>query len=176
MSSEQSLLQIMIDQKQLKNVECYNYLDSMIINYLRCTRDINPGLSWQKQHFTLFLLVNTWFEFMRRFRLVAKRSNFLRRVCPHVSPRLALDGSSSSSSWNPSVKKIQILLKSCKNIGVILQEDVRFVWFVVTGDMKSPYQGKIDHVRVTLGERHGEFSVRLFLCKSQTQVPILCVS
>ena len=40
MSSEQSLLQIMTDQEELKNVECYKYLDSMIINYLRCTRDI----------------------------------------------------------------------------------------------------------------------------------------
>ena len=116
---------------------------------------------------------------MRRVRLVAKRSNFLRRVCPSVCLSARVTSAGTGRYVVVVVKSVRKenpdFVKIVQKYRVILQEDVRLVWFVVTGDMKSPYQGKIDHVRVTLGERHGEFSVRLFLCKRQTQVPILCV-
>jgi hypothetical protein len=36
-SRQPSLMKIMIDQKQLENVEYFNYLDSMITNDARCT-------------------------------------------------------------------------------------------------------------------------------------------
>jgi hypothetical protein len=43
-------LQIMIDQKQLENVECFNGLDSMISNNARCTREIKSRIVWKKQN------------------------------------------------------------------------------------------------------------------------------
>jgi hypothetical protein len=36
----------------MENVEELNYLGSMITNDARCTREIRPGLPWQKQHST----------------------------------------------------------------------------------------------------------------------------
>jgi hypothetical protein len=39
-SRQTSPIQMMIDQKQPKNVEYFNYLGSMIANYARCTREI----------------------------------------------------------------------------------------------------------------------------------------
>jgi hypothetical protein len=53
-SKEPSQLQILIDQKQLKNVEHFKYLGSMITNDARCIREIvvNPGLPRQKQYST----------------------------------------------------------------------------------------------------------------------------
>jgi hypothetical protein len=46
-------MQIMIDQKQPKNVECYSYLSSLITtNDARCTRDSKSRLSLHKQHAT----------------------------------------------------------------------------------------------------------------------------
>jgi hypothetical protein len=51
-SRQPSSVQIVIDQKQLENVEYFNYLGSMITNNARCTCELNPGLPWQKQHST----------------------------------------------------------------------------------------------------------------------------
>jgi hypothetical protein len=39
-SRQPSPIKIMIDQKQLENVEYFNYLGSMITNDARCTREI----------------------------------------------------------------------------------------------------------------------------------------
>jgi hypothetical protein len=43
-SKQSYAIQIMIDEKQLKNVEYFNYLDRMMINDARCTSKIklNP--------------------------------------------------------------------------------------------------------------------------------------
>jgi hypothetical protein len=38
-SKQPSLVHIMTDQKQLDNVECFNYLCTMITNYARCKHD-----------------------------------------------------------------------------------------------------------------------------------------
>jgi hypothetical protein len=43
--------QIMIDQKQLANVEYFNYLDSMIINDARCTHDFKTRIAMAKAAF-----------------------------------------------------------------------------------------------------------------------------
>jgi len=42
----------MTDQKQLDNVEYFNYSGSLTTNDARCTRELQPGLPWQKQHST----------------------------------------------------------------------------------------------------------------------------
>jgi hypothetical protein len=47
-SRQQSPIQIMIDQKQLENV---NYLDSMITNVSRCTREIKFRIAMAKAAF-----------------------------------------------------------------------------------------------------------------------------
>jgi replicative superfamily II helicase len=41
----------MIDQKQLENVDYFNYLGSMITNYARCTREIKSRLAMAKAAF-----------------------------------------------------------------------------------------------------------------------------
>jgi hypothetical protein len=41
----------MIDQKQLENVEYYNYLDTMITNDARCTREIKSNIAMAKAPF-----------------------------------------------------------------------------------------------------------------------------
>jgi hypothetical protein len=41
----------MIDQKQPKNVECFNYLVSMITNDARCTREIKSRIAMAKAAF-----------------------------------------------------------------------------------------------------------------------------
>jgi hypothetical protein len=51
-SGQPSPIKIMIDQKQLENVEYFNYLGSMITNDARFTLKLNPELPWQKQHST----------------------------------------------------------------------------------------------------------------------------
>jgi hypothetical protein len=43
-SRQPSLIKIMIDQKQLENVEYFNYLGSMITNDSRCTREIKSRI------------------------------------------------------------------------------------------------------------------------------------
>jgi len=45
MSRSPPSVQIMIDRKQLKNVEYFNYLGSLVTNDERCTRKIKSGLS-----------------------------------------------------------------------------------------------------------------------------------
>jgi hypothetical protein len=48
-SKKPSPLQIMRDQKQLENVECFNYLGSMRTNDEDVYVKLNPGLPWQTQ-------------------------------------------------------------------------------------------------------------------------------
>jgi hypothetical protein len=45
-------IKIMIDQKQLENVEYFNYLGSMITNDAQCTREIKSRIAMAKQHST----------------------------------------------------------------------------------------------------------------------------
>jgi hypothetical protein len=47
-SREQSPVQIMTDQKQLDNVEYFNYLGRMITNYARCTHEIKFRIATAK--------------------------------------------------------------------------------------------------------------------------------
>ena len=59
-SRQLSPVTIMIDHKQLENVECFNYLGSMLTTDGRCVK-LNPGLPWRRLHLTrrrLFLLAN----------------------------------------------------------------------------------------------------------------------
>ena len=51
-SRQPSPVTIIIDQKQLENVECFKYLGSMLTNDGICTVHVklNPGLPWQKLH------------------------------------------------------------------------------------------------------------------------------
>ena len=54
-------LQFMVNQKQLENVEYFNYLARMIINGARCTREIKLRIATGKQNSTkrkLFLSEN----------------------------------------------------------------------------------------------------------------------
>jgi len=44
-SRQQSPKQVMIDQKQLQNVEYFNYLGSMITTDARCTREIKSWIA-----------------------------------------------------------------------------------------------------------------------------------
>jgi hypothetical protein len=44
-------MKIMIDQKQLENVEYCNYLGSMITNDVRCTREIKSRIDMAKAAF-----------------------------------------------------------------------------------------------------------------------------
>jgi hypothetical protein len=46
-------IKIMKDQKQLENVECLNYLSSMITNDARCTREIKSRISMAKAAFNM---------------------------------------------------------------------------------------------------------------------------
>jgi hypothetical protein len=50
-SRQTSPIQMMIDQKQPKNVEYFNYLSSMIANYARCTREIKYRIAIAKAAF-----------------------------------------------------------------------------------------------------------------------------
>jgi len=49
-SRQPSPVTIMIDQKQLENVECFKYLGSMLTKDGRYNVKLNPGLPWQKLH------------------------------------------------------------------------------------------------------------------------------
>ena len=49
-SRQSSPLTIMIDQKQLENVEYFKYLGSMITNDGRCTREIKSRIAMAKLH------------------------------------------------------------------------------------------------------------------------------
>jgi len=46
--SRPSPVTIMIDQKQLENVECFKYLGSMLTSGVK----LNPGQPWKKLHST----------------------------------------------------------------------------------------------------------------------------
>ena len=48
-SRQLSLVQIFIDQKQLENVNYFNYLSSILTDDTRFKRKLNPGLPWKKQ-------------------------------------------------------------------------------------------------------------------------------
>jgi hypothetical protein len=50
-SRQPSPIKIMIDQKQLENVEYFNYLGSMITSDARCTREIKSRIAMAKAPF-----------------------------------------------------------------------------------------------------------------------------
>jgi hypothetical protein len=50
-SRQPSLIRIMINQKQLGNVEYFNCLGSMIINYTRCTKELKSRIAMAKAAF-----------------------------------------------------------------------------------------------------------------------------
>ena len=49
MSRKPSPVQIVIDKKQMGNVEFFNYFDSMITNDARCTREIKSRIAVANQ-------------------------------------------------------------------------------------------------------------------------------
>jgi hypothetical protein len=49
-SREPSPVHNMIYQKEMENVDYFVYLGSMILNYVTCTRELNSGLPWKRQH------------------------------------------------------------------------------------------------------------------------------
>jgi len=51
-SRQPSPLTIMIDQKQLENVECFKYLGSMLTNDGRCTCEIKSRIAMAKAAFS----------------------------------------------------------------------------------------------------------------------------
>jgi len=51
-SRQPSPVTIMIDQKQLENVECFKYLGSVLTNYVRCTCEIKSKISMTKSAFS----------------------------------------------------------------------------------------------------------------------------
>ena len=55
LSRQPSPVTIMIDQKQLENVECFKYLGSLLTNDGRCTRDIKSRIAMAKARRRLFL-------------------------------------------------------------------------------------------------------------------------
>ena len=55
-SRQPSPIQIMIDQKQLKNVEYSSYLGSVMINNIRCTCEIISRITMEKQYSTIWRL------------------------------------------------------------------------------------------------------------------------
>jgi hypothetical protein len=50
-SRQPSLVEIMVDQKQLENVEYLKYLGSMITNDARCTQEIKSTIGMAKAAF-----------------------------------------------------------------------------------------------------------------------------
>ena len=50
-SRQPSPIRIMVDKKQLENVEYFNYLGKMIINAARCTREIKTAIAATKAAF-----------------------------------------------------------------------------------------------------------------------------
>jgi hypothetical protein len=50
-SKQPAPIKIMIDQKQLENVEYFNYLGSMLTNDARCTREIKSRIAMAKAAF-----------------------------------------------------------------------------------------------------------------------------
>jgi CRISPR/Cas system-associated exonuclease Cas4 (RecB family) len=62
-------IKIMIDQKQLQNVEYFNYLGSMITNYAICKREIKSRIVMAKAAF------NKQDSFHQKFGLKFKEEN-----------------------------------------------------------------------------------------------------
>jgi len=50
-SRKPSPITIMIDEKQLENVECFKYLGSVLTNYGRCTCEIKSRIAMAKAAF-----------------------------------------------------------------------------------------------------------------------------
>ena len=63
-SKQPSPVTIMIDQKQLENVECFKYLGSMLTNDGRCTREIKSRIAMAKAVFkdSLYQQIGLKFE------------------------------------------------------------------------------------------------------------------
>jgi hypothetical protein len=69
-SSQPSPIKIMIDQKQLENVEYFNYLGSMITNDARCTREITSRIAMAKAAFNKKTLFTNKLDLNLRKKLV----------------------------------------------------------------------------------------------------------
>ena len=52
-------IQIVIDQKQPENVDCYKHFGSMVTNDAKCTREIKPSISVAKAAFKRNLIIFT---------------------------------------------------------------------------------------------------------------------
>jgi len=86
------LIWIMIDQKQPKNVEHFNYVGSMITNYARCIRGIKSKIALAKaasnKRTTLFtnkleLLYSFFWGIPRRLDFMCRRFGTLCLFHPH---------------------------------------------------------------------------------------------
>jgi hypothetical protein len=55
---EHCSLQIMMDQKQLENVEYFNYLGNIITNEARCTREVRSRIAIAKARRKFFSSAN----------------------------------------------------------------------------------------------------------------------
>jgi hypothetical protein len=69
-SRQPSPMKIMIDQKQLENVEYFNYLGRMITNDARCTREIKARIAMAKAAFNKKNLFTSKLDLNLRKKLV----------------------------------------------------------------------------------------------------------
>jgi hypothetical protein len=91
-SRQPSPIQIIIDQKQLENVEYFKYLSSMITNDARCTREIKSRIAMAKAAFN------------RKKNLFTSKLDLNLRnqiVKSYVSPKLS-NFVHNKSSWKPA--------------------------------------------------------------------------
>ena len=65
-SRQPSPVQILIDQKQLENVEYFNYLSSMITNDARCTHEIKYRIAVAKAAFNKTFHQQTGLKFKEK--------------------------------------------------------------------------------------------------------------
>jgi hypothetical protein len=69
-SRQAAAMKIMIDQKQLENVEYFNYLGSMITSDARCTREIKFRIAMAKAAFNRKTLFTSNLDLNLRKKLV----------------------------------------------------------------------------------------------------------
>jgi hypothetical protein len=58
-SRQPSIIEVIIDHKQLENVEYFNYLGSVIANYAKHTHEIKPRMTMAKAAFNRKALPNS---------------------------------------------------------------------------------------------------------------------
>jgi len=69
-SRQPSPVTIMIDQKQLENVECFKYLGSMLTNDGRCTCEIKSRIAMAKAAFNKKTLFTSKLDLNLRKKLI----------------------------------------------------------------------------------------------------------